>query len=140
MTISREINVGAADGRIVALVFQAAEKGCGLRQCAYCKAWLGLAEDLATGQVTHGVCEPLCDGARAMGLDDFSTDGDSPTSRGGGSLCVSAPPSQRAGSPYPVPDDVNRRESSDPRPLIAGAMPARQSELFFCGSMTEVPA
>lgn len=47
----------AADPARLGMIFAAVEAGCGLRVCAWCKAWLGLARDLEAGKVTDGVCD-----------------------------------------------------------------------------------
>jgi len=46
----------AADPGLVGLIFAAAAAGCGVRRCAWCGAWLGLALELPEGAVTHGIC------------------------------------------------------------------------------------
>ena len=46
----------AADPGLVGLIFAAAAAGCGVRRCAWCGEWLGLALELPEGAVTHGIC------------------------------------------------------------------------------------
>ena len=45
----------AADPGLVGLIFAAAAAGCGVRRCAWCGGWLGLALELPEGVVTHGI-------------------------------------------------------------------------------------
>lgn len=45
-----------ADTGLVGLIFAAAAAGCGVRRCAWCGSWLGLALELPEGAVTHGIC------------------------------------------------------------------------------------
>lgn len=46
-----------ADPGLVGLIFAAASAQCGVRRCAWCGAWLGLALELPVGAVTHGICQ-----------------------------------------------------------------------------------
>jgi len=48
------------DPKLLGWIFAAAQAGCGLRVCGWCRKFLGLARDLGAGQITHGLC-PECE-------------------------------------------------------------------------------
>lgn len=56
MELSRPINTRTADGRRVALLFEAAAHGGGLVVCGWCKDWLRINRALPSGSVSHGMC------------------------------------------------------------------------------------
>ena len=57
-----------ADPALVGLIFGAALAGCGLRRCGWCWQWMGLARELAEGQITDGIC-PACLATEMATLD-----------------------------------------------------------------------
>ena len=57
-----------ADPALVGLIFGAALAGCGLRRCGWCWKWIGLARELAEGQITDTIC-PTCLAAEMAALD-----------------------------------------------------------------------
>jgi hypothetical protein len=92
------------DLSMVAAIFRAAELQCGHRACAWCGRFLGIAQDIDLGQVSHGMCSPICEPARAMGWSDgdFSRDGGdnaSPSPGVGGPV----PPASRPAESAPAP-------------------------------------
>lgn len=67
MELSRPINTRTADGRRVALLFEAAAHGGGLVVCGWCKDWLRINRALPAGSVSHGMCS-ACEAKMAAEL------------------------------------------------------------------------
>jgi len=121
------------------MIFAAARSGQGLRVCMCCGEWLGLLDGVEPGAVSHGMCEPACEQARAMygdfcDLQTISTDGDNLKTS-----WASVIPQQRQSAVFA------EAFSDSPCPSDVGAMLGRPSDVFvserhFVGAMQEVPS
>lgn len=111
-----------ADPGMLAAIFRAAELECGHAECACCGKFLGIRPGIPLGQVSHGVCAPLCREARALGYGEYFRDGGdnaTPSSGIGGPATPGDCPSESA----PVPASVSVVGHGWPAARVFGSSP-----------------